>query len=126
MTITSSHTITRSLRFLPLIIPLMFAGVRADEASAEQAAKPEAVTATITNMLAADGCSYPVTIDGVDYAPDARSTDRMRNVVPFGVWGAEIIYSLTGNVGQVECGFGQTMQLPEITVRVRRIIVDQG
>jgi hypothetical protein len=104
----------------------MFAGARVDEASAQPAAKSDVVSATITNMLAADGCSYPVTIDGVDYAPDAQSTDRMRRIVPFGVWDAEITYSLTGNVGQVECGFGQTIQLPEITVRVRRIIVDQG
>jgi hypothetical protein len=122
-----SNTITRSLRILPLLIPLTLAGARADnqQAPADQQARPEVVLATITNMLAADGCSYPVTVDGVDYAPDARSTERMRQIVPFGRWSAEISYSLTGNVGQVECGFGQTVQLPEITVRVRRINTDQ-
>lgn len=117
-----SH-ITRSLTLLPLMIPLTLASASADErAAAEQQAKPVVVTATITNMLAADGCSYPVTIDGVSYAPDAQSTDRMRDVVPFGTVTAEVTYSLTGHVGIVQCGFGTTMEFPEISVRLRRIV----
>lgn len=118
--------ITRSLKLLPLMIPLTLASASADERStAQQQAKPAVVTATITNMLAADGCSYPVTIDGVSYAPDAQSTERMRDVVPFGTVTAEVTYSLTGHVGTVQCGFGTTMEFPEISVRLRRIVDTQ-
>jgi hypothetical protein len=117
--------ITHSLKLLPLMIPLTLASASADETTAQQQARPAVVTATITNQLAADSCSYPVTIDGVTYAPDAQSTDRMRDVVPFGVWTAEVTYSVTGHVGTVQCGFGTTMEFPEISVRLRRIVDGQ-
>jgi hypothetical protein len=119
-----SLTLTRSRRLLSLIVPLALAGACAAEAdtSVDQSeARADRVAATITNMLAADGCSYPVTIDGVDYAPDAESVEAMRSRVPFGQWQAVVTYSLTGQTGEVQCGFGTTVQLPEISVRLIRI-----
>lgn len=79
--------------------------------------------AVISNKLPVDGCSYPVTIGDVDYAPDARSIAPIRDHVPAGgELRVRIEYRLTGRTGQVECGFGTSRQLPEITFRVRQVL----
>ena len=80
-------------------------------------------TATIANMLPVDGCSYPVTIGEVDYAPDARSLAAIRDLVPGGgTLKVRIRYRLTGRTGQVECGFGTSRELPEIAFHVQRVL----
>jgi hypothetical protein len=82
-------------------------------------------TATIANMLPVDGCSFPVTIDGVDYAPNDASLEVIRDFVPAGsTITARISYRLTGATGQIECGFGTTLQVPLISVRVLYVIDD--
>lgn len=74
-------------------------------------------------MLPVDGCSYPVTIDRVDYAPDPASVAAIRDLVPGGGDLRVLIdYRLTGRTGQVECGFGASRTLPEISFRVRRVL----
>jgi hypothetical protein len=83
-------------------------------------------TATIANLLPVDGCSFPITIDGVDYAPNDASLEVIRDLVPAGrTITARISYRLTGGTGQVECGFGATLQAPKISVRVL-FVVDDG
>jgi hypothetical protein len=103
------------------------------DASVQQEASPEhdsaavrRASATITNMLPADGCSYPVTIDGIDYAPDASSRAEIQDLVPAGgTITVRIQYRLTGRTGQVECGFGTSQELPEISFRVTRVLEDE-
>jgi hypothetical protein len=76
-------------------------------------------------LLPVDGCSFPVTIDGVDYAPNDASLEVIRDFVPAGsTVTARISYRLTGGTGQVECGFGTTLQVPEISVRVLYVVDD--
>lgn len=76
-------------------------------------------------MLPVDGCSYPVTMRGVSYAPDAASLEAVRELVPAGGSIRVVItYTLTGNTASVECGFGSTRFLPEISFRVRRMLDD--
>jgi hypothetical protein len=80
-------------------------------------------TATIANMLPVDGCSYPVTIGDVDYAPDPESLSAIRDRVPGGgTLTVRINYRQTGATGQVQCGFGGTRDLPEISFRVLRVL----
>jgi hypothetical protein len=97
------------------------------EASPEQdSAAARRATATIANLLPVDGCSYPVTIDGVDYAPTASSASAIQDLVPAGgTLTVRIQYRLTGRTGQVECGFGTSQELPEIAFRVIRVIDDE-
>lgn len=119
-------TITQSLRLrrlLSLVVPMsVIVGACAEDAE-QESTTTQVSTATIANMLPVDGCSYPVTIHGVDYAPDADSTTVMRELVPAGGTLRVLIeYRLTGRTGQVECGFGATMELPEITVCLRRVL----
>lgn len=97
----------------------------------ENAATPREVypsakaTATITNQLPVDGCSFPVTIDGVDYAPNDASLEVIRDIVRAGsMITARISYRLTGGTGQIQCGFGADRQAPEISVRVLYVIDD--
>lgn len=93
----------------------------AQEPAQESAPRAVAV-ATITNQLPVDGCSYPVTIRGVDYAPDAASIAAISDrVVAGGSLQVLIVYHLTGNTGQVECGFGTSRTLPEISFEVLRV-----
>jgi hypothetical protein len=100
-------------------------GATAAAVPTEESAVRRTATATIANMLPVDGCSYPVTVDGVDYAPDEASRDDIRDLVPAGgTITAQIQYRLTGETGLVECGFGTTRELPEISLRVRRILDD--
>jgi hypothetical protein len=92
----------------------------AQESEAPQAAIASSATATISNLLPADGCSYPVTIGDVDYAPDAASLAAVRDRVPAGTAiTVRIDYRLTGRTAHVECGFGNTLELPEISFHVR-------
>jgi hypothetical protein len=76
-----------------------------------------AAAATIENTLPADGCSFPVTIDDVVYAPDAGSLVAIRErAIPYGHIMVSVEYRLTGRTGQVECGFGTHRDLPEIAL----------
>ena len=95
--------------------------------SAHESATGTIVVATITNQLPVDGCSYTVTIHGVDYAPDAASIAAISDrVTAGGSLRVLIDYRLTGNTGQVECGFGTSRTLPEISFEVRRVIDGNG
>jgi hypothetical protein len=116
--------IKRSHKLLSLIIPVTLLGASAAASPTEESAvRRTTVTATIANMLPVDGCSYPVTINGVEYAPDEDSMDDLRDLVPGGATvTARIRYRLTGETGVVECGFGISRELPEISLRVRRIL----
>jgi hypothetical protein len=95
--------------------------------SAEKSATRTTAVATITNQLPVDGCSYPVTIKGVDYAPDAASIAAISDrVTAGGSLRVLIHYRLTGNTGQVECGFGTSRTLPEISFEVQRVLDGNG
>jgi hypothetical protein len=99
-------------------------GVALAQDAAPQALAPRGTaTATIANLLPVDGCSYPVTIDGVDYAPDPASLAAIQDRVPAGSSiTVRIHYRLTGATAQVQCGFGTAQELPEIAFRVRRVL----
>lgn len=100
--------------------------VQQDTSREQGSAAVRPAVATIANMLPVDGCSYPVTINGVDYAPDARSLAAIQDLVPAGgTITVRIRYRLTGGTGQVECGFGTSRELPEISFRVTRVIEDE-
>lgn len=73
-------------------------------------------TATIEDRLPVDGCSFPVTIDEVRYAPDEASLDLVHELL--GAQGAvtvEIRYRVTGRTGHVTCERNQ-VELPEIAI----------
>jgi hypothetical protein len=118
--------ITRSHTLLSLIIPVALLGASAAASpvpGTEESAVRRTATATIANMLPVDGCSYPVTIGGDEYAPDEASLDEIRDLVPAGgTVTVQIQYRLTGETGLVECGFGTSRELPEISLRIRRIL----
>ena len=123
----SSMTITHSHKLLTLVVSMgVLVGAcvdQQDSSSVQESAVRTSAIATIANMLPVDGCSYPVTINGVDYAPDARSLDAIRDLVPAGgTIKVRINYRLTGRTGRVECGFGTSRELPEIAFRVQRIL----
>ena len=112
---------------LSLIVPVgILVGAcvdQQDSSSVQESVARISATATISNGLPVDGCSYPVTIDDVDYAPDARSLATIRYLVPAGgTITVRIDYRLTGRTGQVQCGFGTTRDLPEISLRVREVV----
>ena len=126
--------IPSSYKILSMVFPvsLLINGC-ADQAMAEQdqtaeeqvATNSAKATATISNLLPADGCSYPVTINGTDYAPNDGSSEMVHDLVPPGqVVTARISYRLTGNTATVTCGFGNTVELPEIAFRVMFVIDD--
>jgi len=97
-----------------------------DSSAPQEITSSGKATATIANLLPVDGCSFPVTIDGADYAPNDASLEVIRDLVPAGrTIRARISYRLTGGTGQVECGFGTTLQVPKISVRVL-FVVDDG
>jgi hypothetical protein len=108
---------------LSLVIPVALFGASAAASPTEESTVSRTATATIANMLPVDGCSYPVTINGVEYAPDVASLEDIRDLVPGGsTITAQIQYRLTGETGVVECGFGTSRELPEISLRIRRIL----
>lgn len=78
--------------------------------------------ATITNGLPYDGCSYPVEVNGVRYAPTASSKTLVETYASqrTGSLTVTIDYLLPGTMGQVECGWGATQALPEIDVKAIR------
>lgn len=78
----------------------------------------DTVTAVIQHNLPADGCSYPVTVAGVEYAPDAASLPGIRERTPIGTTTVQIEFHITGNVARVECGFGTFRDLPEASVEI--------
>jgi len=128
MTILGSHNI------LSMAFPVsILVGACADQAMADQEQSTEdqaatgslKATATIANLRAADGCSYPVTINGTDYAPNDGSMDVVHDRVPAGqTITARVSYRLTGGTGIVRCAFGGTFELPEIAFRVIFVIDD--
>jgi len=119
-------TITHSSRLLLVALMSVYTGACIDQQDAESVQDftiRTSATATIANMLPVDGCSYPVTIGEVDYAPDARSLAAIRDLVPGGgTLKVRIRYRLTGRTGQVECGFGTSRELPEIAFHVQRVL----
>src|SRR3954462_7267103 len=128
-------TILHSRRSWSVVIPMaVFVGGCFDQQnsslaqeSAQESATGTIAVATITNQLPVDGCSYPVTIKGVDYAPDAASIAAIRDrVIAGGSLRVLIDYRLTANTGQVECGFGTSRTLPEISFEVRRVLDGNG
>lgn len=71
----------------------------------------------IFNQLPADGCSFPVELNGTRYAPSPGSRARVERFASRdGANPATIDYELTGGVSTVTCGWGATLQLPEIDV----------
>jgi hypothetical protein len=77
----------------------------------------QSADATIENGLPYDGCSYPVTINGIDYAPSAKSRDA---VIAFvggtGHVPARVEFKPTGGSAEVTCGWNNTRTLPEIDI----------
>ena len=72
-------------------------------------------TATVKNNIDADGCSYTLTIDQLDYAPDS---DSIGELDAHEVHHGEIIaikYYLTRHTARVPCGFASHRDLPEIS-----------
>src|SRR5262245_18576263 len=119
-------TITHSIKLLSLVIPISILGGAGfdpqdpqdndSQEALDQQTDLRVATATIANMLPADGCSYPVSIGRRDFAPDAASAASVSELVPGGgTITARISYRLTGNIGHVECGFGTSRELPEIS-----------
>jgi hypothetical protein len=73
--------------------------------------------ADLENGLAYDGCTWLVTVAGVEYAPTARSRAVIEaHTVNIGTTTALIRYRLTGATGTVECGWNTTKSLPEIEI----------
>ena len=71
----------------------------------------------IHNDLPFDGCSYPVELNGVRYAPSVASSGNVESFATrVGANEATIDYELTGASGTVKCGWGGTQSLPEINV----------
>ncbi|MDP3232047.1 MAG: hypothetical protein Q8S33_36890 [Myxococcales bacterium] len=71
----------------------------------------------IHNELPFDGCSYPIELNGVRYAPSAASAGLVESFATrVGANEATIDYELTGASGLVKCGWGGTQSLPEVDV----------
>jgi hypothetical protein len=71
----------------------------------------------IENFLPVDGCSYPVTIADVQYAPSPASEERvLRFLSGASRKSARIEYTLTGNTGSIACGWSGEVPLPEIAI----------
>jgi hypothetical protein len=77
-------------------------------------------TATIENLLPADGCSYVVKIDDVSYAPDAASREAIIAAMLPSRATVAIEYRVTGKTGQVDCGNASGhAELPEIALTLQ-------
>ncbi len=110
----------------PLLLLLMVACGRPEPTSEESRApgsapligtKAQSVEATIENGLPYDGCSYPVTIDGVEYAPSAKSRAAVIAFVEgSGRTAARVEFKPTGGFAEVTCGWNATRSLPEIDI----------
>jgi hypothetical protein len=75
--------------------------------------------ASIRYTLPADGCSWTVVVGGVEYAPDPDSLTLVRAFAhdAYGEVPASIDYQPTGGTRRVECGWGTSRELPEISVQ---------
>jgi FlaG/FlaF family flagellin (archaellin) len=75
-------------------------------------------TATVENGLAYDGCSFPITIGNVQYAPSAATKARVETLMQadFGKKHISLTYRVTGLQAEVTCGWNSTRALPEIEV----------
>jgi len=71
-------------------------------------------TATIEDMLAVDGCSIVVTVDGTEYAPDAHTRTTIRSRMLPMLATVDIRYRVTGGTGTIVCEAG-SFDRPEIT-----------
>ncbi|MCU0698585.1 MAG: hypothetical protein MUC96_18950 [Myxococcaceae bacterium] len=72
--------------------------------------------ATVENGLPYDGCSYPLTIDGVQYAPSADSMARVEAIAQVGRVNVTVTWRATGKQTTVACGWGSSQTLPEVQV----------
>lgn len=74
--------------------------------------------ALIENGLPYDGCSYPVTIAGVQYAPSPASQPLVEAFAgqKTGRIPAKVEYRVTGGSADVPCGWRSTRTLPELEV----------
>jgi hypothetical protein len=71
----------------------------------------------IHHGLPFDGCSYPVELQSVRYAPSVASSGIVESFATrVGENKASIDYELTGATGTVACGRGTMQSLPEISV----------
>jgi hypothetical protein len=73
--------------------------------------------ADLENGLAYDGCTWLVTIAGLDTAPSVGSRAVIEAYTTnIGTTKARIRYRLTGSAGSVECGWNTSRTLPEIEI----------
>lgn len=113
---------TSALRTLLLIaVPagVLAGGCTTDPADDALRTELRPATARIENFQEADYCANLVTIDGVGYAPDAASLDAINErAIPHDAT-VDVLYRLTGEIGQVFCGMraGHPFtKLPEIAI----------
>lgn len=103
-----------------LLLVVSMCGVGACADDRETSGPLITAVATIENKLPVDGCSYPVVIDEVQYAPDAASEVVIRDLF-IGAGSTvtvRIDYRLTGRTGNVQCELGPH-PLPEIALVLR-------
>jgi hypothetical protein len=75
-------------------------------------------TALIEMDLASDGCDYLVKIPRLlRYAPDEASRAAIRAHMVRSNVAVTILYRLTGDTGEVWCGNGSRLELPEIELK---------
>ncbi len=74
-------------------------------------------TAEVENGLPYDGCQWAIHIDGQMYGPDASGTQRL-SALSFvaGRTAVDITYRTTGAATTIECGWGQTKRVDEISI----------
>jgi hypothetical protein len=85
---------------------------------------PTSTTATktddgfIVDGLAGDGCSYPVVLGDVAYAPSQASLASIKRFLKNKKPGdsARVTYQLTGKQGTIQCGWGTSARGPEIEI----------
>lgn len=107
-------------------LPGTMAAVECGWGSTQELPEIEVLTLTILtstgniiihNELPFDGCSYPIELNGVRYAPSAASSGLVESFATrVGANEATIDYELTGASGTVKCGRAGTQSLPEIDV----------
>lgn len=110
------------MRIFHGVILLMFGSACAlgpqDEGEpADNAPLVQTTNAIIVDTLPVDGCSYRVLVADIEYAPDVSSRAMVADFVEgIGETPARIAYQLTGDTTEVECGWGSSVELPEIVI----------
>jgi hypothetical protein len=98
-------------------MPITLASASTSAPACDGATCLRTASATVENGLAYDGCSFPITIGPVMYAPSAASKGRVEALVTdFGKLNVSLTYRVTGQQTQVTCGWNSTQTLPEIEV----------